>query len=64
MPKFKMLIKRGTVTAPAMIVHAENQAKAEKIARDSSGLGRFKTWLFIPMLMNERVVTRRTRKYI
>jgi len=49
MKLFKMAIQNGKMVAPAMIVIAENEEKAEITARKESGLGKYISWSFLPM---------------
>jgi hypothetical protein len=61
MNSYKMAIQRGLMIAPAMIVEAADEKKAVEIARSTSGLGRFESWSFTPMVIRtKKVVTKKT----
>jgi hypothetical protein len=46
MSNYKMTITNGRYNAPSMVVEATDESKAEKLARQLSGLGRFASWSF------------------
>ncbi len=60
MATFKIGIQRDFITAPAMIVDAQDEVKAIQEARNLSGLGRFKSWIFTAHPIKTKSI--RTRK--
>tara|TARA_R110001606_G_scaffold56821_1_gene137643 strand:+ start:4961 stop:5134 length:174 start_codon:yes stop_codon:yes gene_type:complete len=56
MKYFKLSIQNRTfgLIAPAMVVQSSKESEAEKIGRELSGLGRFKSWTFSAMEIKNR----------
>lgn len=54
MKLFKMSITNGILNAPAMIVEAKDAIEAEIVARHKSGLGKFQSWNFCAIELNNK----------